>query len=306
MLYLQGKPFSNVGSDILSQYIITPQFPLQFTKKIAGGSFGSIYAIEYNGSCIAKRLLDILMGRGGHEEVSEEYKKKYHETFCRECVLLSQMNHDNIVRFIGVYYGEEKYDLTLILERLETDLDRYLQEPSRQMSLLVKNTILSDISCGLLYLHERLVVHRDLSAANILLTVNLRAKIADLGTSKIVDNSVSRLTQAPGTQAYMSPEALADGQMYNASLDIFSFGVIALYTAVQKFPEVSHAHVPDAVIARGEGEITKRKKWIDRMAEDQPELSVIVLWCLSDDPLNRPSAKCLNILMQKEVDNIMV
>ena len=239
------------------------------------------------------------MGRGGHEEVSEECKRKYHETFYRECVLLSQMKHDNIVQFIGVHCGKERYDLTLILERLTTDLDRYL-ESSKVITLFNKLKILSDISCGLLYLHERSVVHRDLSAANILLTDDLRAKIADLGVSKIVDDSVLRLTTAPGTQPYMSPEALA-GEKYNSSLDIFSFGVIALYIAVQEFPKLSWAHVPDAVIARGEGEVAKRKSWIDLMEQRQPQLSVIVLWCLSDDPSHRPTTKCLNIVMQKDL-----
>ena len=93
-----------------------------------------------------------------------------------------------------------------------------------------KISILTGISSGLLYLHEECsVVHRDLTAANVLLTADNQAKIADLGVSRIVTRNLSELSKIPGTLAYMPPEALRDCPTYNESLDIFSYGVLALY-----------------------------------------------------------------------------
>ena len=283
----------------LDRYVVRPRRPIKFDKKIGEGCYGSVYAINFDGTpCIAKRLQDILMGRNQEEAVSQETKENFHQKFFLECVLLSQTNHPNIVKFIGVLHCQDKFDLTLILEQLSTDLQRFLTRVAN-IPLSTKISILHDVSCGLLYLHERSIIHRDLSAGNILLTTDSRAKIADLGVSRIFDRSLSQLSKLPGTLAYMPPEALQDVSKYDESLDVFSCGVLALYVAIQEFPEFSWSHVPDAIMAKGEGEIYKRRSWIDKMNTKQPELSSLVLWCFQDDPMKRPSTFCLNILLNE-------
>ena len=272
--------------------------PMRFDQPIGAGSYGAVYAVEHVGKpCIAKRLHDILVGRKKEFQISEQEKDGIHQKFVQECVLLSQTQHPNIVRFIGVINGRDKYDLTLLMERLSTDLHVYLLN-SGNILLSLKVSILHDVSCGLLYLHEHSIIHRDLSASNILLTActPIQAKIADLGMSRFIDHDLFQLTNAPGAQAYMSPEALQN-RKYDETLDIFSFGVISLFAAMQEFPQFSYVRVPDAVHAKGEGEIYKRSAWIDKVNTKQPELSSLVLWCLQDDPMKRPSTFCLNILL---------
>ena len=303
VLFLQlRQPVSPVYDErALDPYVVRPRRQIKFDncKKIGEGCYGSVYAINLDGTpCIAKRLQDILMGRNREEAVSQETKENFHQKFFRECVLLSQTDHPNIIKFIGVLRSKDKYDLTLILEQLSTDLQKFLTRGAN-ISLSTKVSILRDVSCGLLYLHERSIIHRDLTAGNVLLTVDVQAKIADLGVSKIFDRSVLELSKLPGTLGYMPPEALKDKPVYNESIDIFSFGVLALYVAIQEFPEFSHARVPEAIHVEGEGEIYKRRSWIDKMNTKQPELSSLVLWCLQDDPMKRPSTFCLNILLNE-------
>ena len=301
VVFLQHRqPVSPVYDErALDPYVVRPQRAITFDKKIGQGSYGSVYAINLDGTpCIAKRLQDILMGRKQEEAVSQETKENFHQKFFLECVLLSQTNHPNIVKFIGVHFGQDKFDLTLILEQLATDLQRFLKKDAN-IPLSAKISILRDVSCGLLYLHERSIIHRDLSAGNILLTTDTRAKIADLGVSRIFDRSTSQLSKLPGTLAYMPPESLEDVSKYDESLDVFSCGVLALYVAIQEFPEFSWSHVPDAIMTKGEGEIYKRRSWFDKMNTKQPELSSLVLWCLQDDPMKRPSTFCLNILLNE-------
>ena len=106
--------------------------------------------------------------------------------------------------------------------------------------MTIKLSILFDVSLGLRYLHSRKILHRDLSSNNILLTALLRAKIGDLGVAKVVkvDNKKS-LTQVPGTADFMPPEAQVDMPIYDASLDVFSYGGVVFHTATQKWPAPS-------------------------------------------------------------------
>ena len=98
---------------------------------------------------------------------------------------------------------------------------------------------LVDVSRGLLYLHTQdpPVVHRDLSARNILLTSSLGAKISDLGNARIVNLQPGQLartlTRIPGTHVYMPPESFDQHSRYGPQLDIFSFGHTALFTLTQ-------------------------------------------------------------------------
>ena len=95
-----------------------------------------------------------------------------------------------------------------------------------------------DVSQGLLYLHQQEdpIVHRDLSATNVLLGPNYVAKIADFGTSRVLDLSfrkkkIRELTTNPGRLEYMPPEA--ERGNYYTPLDIFSFGHLFLFTLLQ-------------------------------------------------------------------------
>ena len=97
-------------------------------------------------------------------------------------------------------------------------LDRYGVMPEE-----INYSILEDVAVGLLYLHDRQdpIIHRDLSANNVLLTGDMRAKISDLGVAKILDASPTRMstmTKTPGTQSYMPPEAMVARPHYNVKV----------------------------------------------------------------------------------------
>ena len=126
----------------------------------------------------------------------------------------------------------------LVMERLETSLDDLLEHVPG-LSISLKRTILEDVASGLLYLHNRSspVIHRDLTSSNVLLTSSLVAKISDMGNSRIIDlrggQMARTLLKLPGTLVYMPPEALDDRHRYGPSLDVFSYGHLALFTLTQ-------------------------------------------------------------------------
>ena len=104
--------------DQLQPFVI--QEPFKLGTVIAAGSYGAVY------SSMIGDILDILVGRGGHEGVSEKYKSTILSNFQRECTILSTARHRNVVQFIGVHYGSDQYDIRLIMEHLPTDLEKLL------------------------------------------------------------------------------------------------------------------------------------------------------------------------------------
>lgn len=144
-----------------------------------------------------------------------------------------------MVQFLGLCYLPDGSTLpVLVMERLDSSLDELL-ESVPGLPLALKRSLLSDVVCGLHYLHthDPPIVHRDLTCRNILLTSSLVAKISDLGNARIVNLQPGQLsktlTRLPGTRVYMPPEAFHEGSRYGPPLDIFSYGHLALFTLTQ-------------------------------------------------------------------------
>jgi len=269
-------------------------------ERKASGAFGAVYEVTLNGMpCIAKRLHEVLVNQNVNDRDMESMKRK----FRAECVLLSRLRHPNVVQFLGVHYGRDGSDLTLVMEYLHMDLEKCIRQyPNMPLSITI--SILLDVSYGLLYLHAQNppIIHRDLTAGNILLTPDMRAKLADLGVSKILDVDPSRLfglTACPGTFAYMPPEALKPHPVYDVKLDNFSFGVLSLYAANQEFPMVYHeTELTETAMKEGTIQILKRQLAIDKLGSDHC-LFDLITQCLLDDSKKRPTTAEINKTLKR-------
>ena len=263
------------------------------------GAYGFVFKVTVQGvERIGKKLHSLFINK-----VSGREKQVVTSRFMDECVILSKLRHPNIVQFIGVHYGRRgKTDLTLIMECVSSDMQEFL-EGHPNLPLPVKLSILLDVSYGLVYLHEwdpnTPIVHRDLTARNVLITDKCQAKIADLGMAKVVDIQAQMTdshTRNPGQMYYMPPEALMEKASCTPKLDIFSFGHLTLFTVNQEFPKVYDiTQTSDISKMQKQGTIQrfKRKTALDRVGEDHCLYSVITD-CLSDQPENRPTTRVLN------------
>ena len=256
---------------------------------IGTGCYATVYRVQYKGrDCTVKKIHPILYQGVKNAIVKEKFRD--------ECALLGRLSHPNVVHFIGV--SEEALLLT---EWLPADLERVsTQFPAIPLS--VKLSLLQDVSYGLLYLHSMKpdpIVHRDLTASNVLVTRDLRAKIADLGVARAIDMSPQKaavLSICPGALAYMPPEALKEIPVYGTELDVFSFGHLCLYVANQKFPYVNVSVIPSSKDRRKyRVEQIKRHDSLEAMEKGPCKcLKELVVSCLSDFPANRPSAEKLS------------
>ncbi len=151
---------------------------------------------------------------------------------------MASLRHPNIAQFFGVCLLEESGAPLLVMEQLERNVADFL-ESTPKIPHSIKLSILIDTCSGLSYLHSQLspIIHRDLNSNNVLLNSSLSAKIADMGNSRIVNFSenqkIQDMTRVPGTLVYMPPEAFFVSSSYGTSLDIFSFGHLALYILTQ-------------------------------------------------------------------------
>ena len=188
---------------------------------------------EVNGLiCAGKRIHEALIDadNAGIENVARKY--------VQECQLMSDLRHPNITLFLGVCFLPNCQLPVILMERLDESLDD-LVETVPNIPLALKRSILEEVSRGLLYLHKHTpqIIHRDLTAKNVLLNSYFMAKITDLGNSRIVNLQPGQLartlSQLPGTLVYMPPEAYSASSRYGPSLDVFSFGHLALFTLLQ-------------------------------------------------------------------------
>ena len=223
--------------------------------------------------------------------------------FVEECKLMSQLHHPHIVRFLGVAYLPGSPISVLLMEKLQTSLDNLL-ETSPNIPLDVKVHLLTGTAQGVVYLHSHTppIAHRDLTARNILIDSGLTAKIADLGVARMVNVQPGQLaatmTAGPGNNLYMPPETVQEegATRYNTAIDIFSFGVVSLFTLTQTFPKdlkPATYHDPRTRRIAGRSEVERREHYIQQMkaalGETHP-LVKLTLDCLEYLPEDRPSA----------------
>ncbi len=118
--------------------------------------------------------------------------------------ILSGLWHENIVCYRGAVFAHPSCLPVLAMERLQTDLHRYLEgfhTSTDRLTRPSKVAILTDVTSGLIYLHSQGIIHRDLTAKNVLLSHTCKAKISDFGNSRVVEpnSAVQAMTACPGT-----------------------------------------------------------------------------------------------------------
>lgn len=264
-------------------------------RRLGSGSFGYVEELVEGGTYYAGKMLhDSLLN------THDDGKSHLLDRFVSECELMSELRHPNIIQFMGLCFFEEKVYPVLMMEKLDTSLDDLLEKKGN-ISLAPKLQILHDITKGLVYLHERKhpIIHRDLTARNVLLdTASMQAKIADLGNALMVNPAklTNTLSQAPGTLVYMPPEAILVKPEYDASLDMFSFGQLALYTIIQVFPAdllPITFQDPDTEDLKARSEVERRREYFDKLYNIQAEqrisviLSNVIKECLSNKASQR-------------------
>jgi serine/threonine protein kinase len=164
---------------------------LTFSHPLAKGGYGEVWKGKYSafpGETVAIKIFfvtpnsDISRGAFGDREVA---------------LLAKTPPHKNIVFVIGAGQLRESSQIFLVSEFMSGgDLRSLLDNHEKKLTWERRLQIASDISEGMLFLHTRGMIHRDLKSLNILLDGdNGRAKIADFGLSKVTGSHHAILRQ---------------------------------------------------------------------------------------------------------------
>ena len=214
------------------------------SSKIGYGNFCTVEEVAIPGAvCAAKRLRDDILKGAEEREIT-----KAEEQFEKECQLMSTLRHPNIVQFLGIAFFPGSPLPAIVMERLLMTLHDLLvpHDPplpaNDPIPLSLKCNILHNIACGLAYLHQfrpRPIIHRNLSAGNVLLNSEMVAKIGGLTAACTIasERESEVMTPRPGDMLYMPPEATVEQSEYDASIDIFSLGVLTIFVIGEKDPE---------------------------------------------------------------------
>ena len=256
-------------------------------RELGHGSYATVLQLDYMGlKCAGKKIHELLLRQGDTSYTVRRFEE--------ECRLLSQVRHPNIVQFLGVHFLEGVPAPILVMEFLHTNLTSCIE----QYDILPKEisySILHDVAIGLCYLHRQIppIIHRDLSSNNVLLTANMTAKISDLGVARILNLTplqVSRMTQTPGTPAYMPPEVMIANPKYDASVDQFSYGIMMIHVFSGRWPEPQIGQTrfeSDQLIPVTEAE--RREEFLRAIGNDHPLMDLISR-CINNNPRCRAHA----------------
>ena len=163
----------------------------------------------------------------------------------KELKLLSDFDHPNVVRFLGVSIPENSREVpVMIISELCTngDLFDYIRNvPPPSLHKVI--SLMLDIARGVeyLHLHKPSIIHRDCKSSNILITAKITAKITDFGLAKVKQSTRSMVRSLVGTVNWQAPELWSPHPKYNHKVDVFScacvyWEMLQWHNTTKKFP----------------------------------------------------------------------
>ncbi|XP_030959257.1 putative wall-associated receptor kinase-like 16 [Quercus lobata] len=259
------------------------------TLIIGRGGFGTVY----KGFLPDNRIVAIKKSKMVDENQIEQ--------FINEIVVLSQINHRNVVKLLGCCL-ENPVPLLVYEFVPNGTLFEYIHNENK-ISWETRLRIAIESAEALSYLHSAAstpIIHRDVKPSNILLDSSYTAKVSDFGASRLIPLDQTELaTMVQGTIGYLDPEYLQTSQLTDKS-DVYSFGVILveLLTGRKALsfdkPEVERSLVTYFLLSLKENrlfEVLEKHITNEGNAKQLKEVANIAKKCLKLKGEDRPTMK---------------
>jgi tRNA A-37 threonylcarbamoyl transferase component Bud32 len=191
----------------------------EIVETLGRGAMGVVYLARdpLIGRKVALKTLRI--------DLDAEMADEFRERFLREAQAAGRLSHPGIVTIHDVGEDRESGVLYIAMEYIEgRDLKQILASGHRFRPSEAAR-IVADVAVALDYAHQMGVIHRDVKPANIILTRDGTARIADFGIARLESSNLTMDGQFIGTPNFMSPEQIL-GRTVDGRSDLFSLGVV--------------------------------------------------------------------------------
>ncbi|XP_003940649.3 cyclin-dependent kinase 9 [Saimiri boliviensis] len=195
--------------------------------KIGQGTFGEVFKAKHRKTGQKVALKKVLM---------ENEKEGFPITALREIKILQLLKHENVVNLIEICrtkaspYNRCKGSIYLVFDFCEHDLAGLLSNVLVKFTLSEIKRVMQMLLNGLYYIHRNKILHRDMKAANVLITRDGVLKLADFGLARafsLAKNSQpNRYTNRVVTLWYRPPELLLGERDYGPPIDLWGAGCI--------------------------------------------------------------------------------
>ncbi|KEH22938.1 putative protein kinase RLK-Pelle-L-LEC family [Medicago truncatula] len=311
MYYIKWKKFAEILEDWEQEYG-PHRFKfkdLYFATKGFGekgllgvGGFGRVYK-----GVIQSSKLEVAVKR-----VSNESRQGMRE-FVSEIVSIGRLRHRNLVQLHG--YCRRKRELLLVYDYMPNgSLDNYLyKQPKVRLNWSQRFRIIKGVASGVVYLHEeweKVVIHRDIKASNVLLDSEFNARLGDFGLSRLYDHGADpHTTHLVGTIGYLAPEHIRTGKATKFS-DVFSFGAFLLEVVCGRRPIGRVGENESLILVDYVFECWKRGEILEAkdvylgtnyVSEEVELVLKLGLLCLHSEPLVRPSMRQVVQYLERDI-----
>eukprot|EP00258_Populus_trichocarpa_P039701 XP_024455720.1 wall-associated receptor kinase 2 [Populus trichocarpa] len=263
-------------------------------RKIGEGGFGSVYS----GVLTDNTMVAVKKSKGVD-------KAQMNAEFQKEMSIVSQVNHKNVVKLLGLCL-ETKVPL-LVYEFISNGtLSKHIHDKGSRILASWTNRlrVASEAALALDYLHSLAdppVIHGDVKSVNILLDNNHTTKVADFGASVLMSPGQTDIlaTKIQGTLGYLDPEYLMTG-ILTVQSDVYSFGVVLVELLTGEMPNsISKSGEKRNVIQHFISALENNHlfKILDFQTADEGDMDEIeavaelAKGCLNSMGVNRPAMK---------------